>query len=100
MHQKTTARAQEEAIALLHDALNAFPPTTGPYISDTSEHLLPLGGHLLMLGYATPRQIDLALRIQRQRMQQGTFWPLGDILVAQEVIHPQVLAAVLLIQLV
>lgn len=100
MHPEIVTRAQDEAVDLLHDVLRIYPPVTGPYMSDIPDHLLPLGSHLLRLGYATPRQIDLALRLQRQRAQQGVLWPLGDILVAQEVINPRVLTAVLLVQLV
>jgi hypothetical protein len=93
-------RAQDEAVDLLHDALIAFPPTTRLYRADIPDHLRALGSYLLTLGYITPRQIVQALREQRLRAEQGAPWPMGDILVAQGILHPQVLTAVLLVQLV
>jgi hypothetical protein len=100
MRWEIAIRAQDEAVDLLHDALIAFPPTTRLYRADVPDHLRALGSYLLTLGYATPQQLILALHEQRQRAEQGTPWPLGDILVAQGILHPQVLTAVLLVQLV
>ena len=100
MRQDASNRAQDEAVDLLQDALLAFPPTAHAFRSDVPEYVLPLGGYLLTLGYVTPRQIIVALHEQRRRMEQGSLVPLGEILIEQNIIQPQVLAAVLLVQLV
>jgi hypothetical protein len=100
MRWEIAIHAQDEAVDLLHDALITFPPTTRLYRADVPDHLRALGSYLLTLGYITPRQMVQALREQRRRTELGAPWPLGDILVAQGVIHPQVLTAVLLVQLV
>jgi hypothetical protein len=100
MRQDAANRAQDEAVDLLQEALQAYPPQAHPFRADVPEYELPLGGYLLTLGYATPRQIIVALREQRRRAEQGSLAQLGEILVEQGVIQPQVLAAVLLVQLV
>ena len=100
MRQDASNRAQNEAVDLLQEALRAHPPQAHAYRADVPEYQLPLGGYLLTLGYATPRQIIVALREQRARAERGSLAPLGEILVEQGVIQPQVLAAVLLVQLV
>jgi hypothetical protein len=100
MRQDASNRAQDEAVDLLQEALQAYPPKAHAFRSDVPEYELPLGGYLLVLGYATPRQIIVALREQRRRAEQGSLVQLGEILVEQGVIQPQVLAAVLLVQLV
>jgi hypothetical protein len=100
MRRDASTRAQDEAVDLLQDALHTYPPQAHAFRSDIPEYVLPLGGYLLTLGYATPRQIIVALREQRRRAEQGVFAQLGEILVEQGVIQPQVLAAVLLVQLV
>jgi hypothetical protein len=100
MRQHASNRAQDEAVDLLEEALHAYPPKAHAFRSDVPEYALPLGGYLLTLGYATPRQIIVALREQRRRAEQGSLVQLGEILVEQGVIEPQVLAAVLLVQLV
>src|SRR5262245_2306955 len=99
MHPPTSTQAQDEVTALLHEALRSYPPINCPMPATVPEHLLPLGGYLLQIGYATPRQIEMALREQHQRAAHGILMPLGDILVAREIVHPQVLTAVLLLQL-
>jgi len=100
MRQDASNRAQDEAVDLLQEALHAYPPRAHAYRADIPEYELPLGGYLLTLGYATPRQIIVALREQRRRAEQGSLARLGEILIEQGVIQPQVLAAVLLVQLV
>jgi hypothetical protein len=100
MRQDASNRAQDEVVDLLQEALHAYPPMAHAFRSDVPEYELPLGGYLLTLGYATPRQIIVALREQRRRIEQGSLAQLGEILVEQGVIQPQVLAAVLLVQLV
>lgn len=100
MRQDASNRAQDEAVDLLQEALHAYPPQAHAFRSDIPEYDLPLGGYLLTLGYATPRQIIVALREQRRRAEQGSLALLGELLVEQGVIQPQVLAAVLLVQLV
>jgi hypothetical protein len=100
MRQDASNRAQDEVVDLLQEALQTYPPQAHQFRSDVPEYELPVGGYLLTLGYATPRQIIVALREQRQRAEQGSLVPLGQILVEQGVIQPQVLAAVLLVQLV
>ena len=100
MRQDASNRAQDEAVDLLQEALHAYPPRAHAYRADIPEYELPLGGYLLTLGYATPRQIIVALREQRRRAEQGSLARLGEILIEQGVIQPQVLTAVLLVQLV
>ena len=100
MRQDASNRAQDEAVDLLQEALHAYPPMAHAFRADVPEYELPLGGYLLTLGYATPRQIIVALREQRARAERGSLAQLGEILVEQGVIQPQVLAAVLLVQLV
>jgi hypothetical protein len=100
MRQDASDRAQDEVVDLLQEALQAYPPQAHPFRSDIPEYELPLGGYLLTLGYATPRQIIVALREQRRRAEQGSLVQLGEILIEQGVIQPQVLTAVLLVQLV
>jgi hypothetical protein len=100
MRQDASNRAQDEVVDLLQEALHAHPPKAHAFRSDVPEYELPLGGYLLTLGYVTPRQIILALREQRRRAEQGSLVQLGEILIEQGVIQPQVLAAVLLVQLV
>jgi hypothetical protein len=100
MLAELTHRLEEDVTALLHDAVCAFPPPTAPFVPIyTPPERRPFGDYLLLHGYATPRQIELALREQQQRARQGVLWPLGDILVAHEIVHPQVLTAMLMVQL-
>jgi hypothetical protein len=100
MIAELTQRLEDNVTALLHDAVCAFPPPTAPFVPIYAPpERRPFGDYLLMHGYATPRQIGMALREQQQRARQGTHWPLGDILVAHEIVHPQVLTAMLLVQL-
>ena len=100
MRWEIAIRAQDEAVDLLHDALTTIPPTIRLHHADVPDHLRALGSYLLTLGYVTPQQMILALREQRRRAEHGSHWPVGDILVAQGILHPQVLTAVLLVQLV
>jgi hypothetical protein len=100
MRHDASNRAQDEAVDLLQEALQAYPPKAHAFRTDVPEYELPLGGYLLTLGYATPRQIIVALREQRRRAERGSLVQLGEVLIEQGVIQPQVLAAVLLVQLV
>ena len=87
MRQDASNRAQDEVVDLLQEALQAYPPQAHPFRSDIPEYELPLGGYLLTLGYATPRQIIVALRGQRRRAEQGSLVQLGEILIEQGVIQ-------------
>jgi hypothetical protein len=99
MHLERSTRLQDDATRLLHEAVSSFPPTTAPFLpAPIPAYRRPFGDYLLALGYATPRQLGLALR-QQQRAHYGAHWRLGDILVEHEIIPPKVLAAVLLVQL-
>lgn len=94
-------QAEDEAVHLLTEALLAYPPSFHRF--GNQQALLrppwPLGGYLLYLGYATPRQIVEALHTQEELHNAGTPQLLGELLVAQGILQPQVLTAVLMVQL-
>ncbi len=99
MGQNWVMQVEDEAVMLLHDVLVEFPPTRERIRVAGSKDLLPVGSYLLQLGYATPDQILEALKEQQRRAAIGASWPIGDILIAQGIIQPRVLTAVLMIQL-
>ncbi|MCU0495190.1 MAG: hypothetical protein MUD01_26690 [Chloroflexaceae bacterium] len=60
---------------------------------------IPIGRYLVMAGAVTEAQINAALAEQQHLLAEGQHIPLGDILVQREMISPENLADLLVVQL-
>lgn len=101
MHYHIPAIVGAEVAHLLHKALSDHPPTKPKLILPGSNNAgsRPLGNYLLRFGYITPDQLVAALALQHQYAERGDPWALGEILIQQKILHPQVLTAMLLVQM-
>jgi hypothetical protein len=99
VRQQISAAAGAEVAHLLHRTLHEHPPVTPRQGATTvNSNNRRLGNYLLSLGYITPTHLVVALAEQRQRMIQGANWLLGDLLIQQGILPPQVLTTILLVQ--
>jgi hypothetical protein len=93
-----TIQLHDAILDLLHQTIARFPPTHTPDLRAQAPNSLGrLGDYLLQLGYLTPRQLARALHNTTDPIRNHIA-PLGCTLVAQDLVQPQVVAAVLLEQ--
>ena len=93
-----TIQLHDAILDLFHHTIARFPPTHAPdpcALAPNSPGRL--GDYLIQLGYLTPRQLARALHDTTDPIHQRIA-PLGCTLVAQDLVRPQVVAAVLLEQ--
>src|SRR4051812_37823011 len=97
-HQISAATSAAVTL-LLRKAISEHPPLAAH--SSLIEHgsHRPIGTYLLSLGYVTPSQLALALQEQREQHERYAPTQLGHVLMHQYSIHPKVLTAVLLRQM-
>lgn len=84
---------------LFERAIQAHPPKH-PATLPANRWMLPLGVYLVSLGYLTQQQLQAALDRQAEARQRGASEPLGTLLVQMDLVDPQVVAAVILVQMV
>ena len=86
---------------LLRKTIEMHPPAdaNGVLQVTSGKSNQKLGGYLCSLGYVSPLQLRKALIEQQYLAKEGQRWRLGDLLVKQGLLHPQVLVAVLLVQM-
>jgi len=84
---------------LLRNALSEHPPITAHSLQIEHGSHRPIGTYLLSLGYVTPSQLTLALQEQREQHENYAPTLLGNVLMQRYSIHPKVLTAVLLRQM-
>jgi hypothetical protein len=96
----TVSAAYATSVAqLFGKAIHEHPPTK-PATLPENRWMLPLGAYLVSLGYLSTHELDAALKEQEQARQRGVAQPLGTLLVQMGLVHPQVVAAVILVQMV
>ncbi|MEM8532695.1 MAG: hypothetical protein AAGF95_17755 [Chloroflexota bacterium] len=86
---------------LLRKTVEMHPPANANRVSQVTsgKSNQKLGAYLCSLGYITPLQLRQALLEQQYLAKESDHWRLGDLLVKQGLLHPQVLVAALLIQM-
>lgn len=86
---------------LLRKTIKMHPPagSSGVLQVASGKSNQKLGTYLCSWGYISPLQLREALAEQQHLMKEGQYWRLGDLLVKKGLIHPQVLVAVLLVQM-
>lgn len=90
----------EAAVArLLATTLRIEPPTLRPLQLPADRTASPLGAYLLSYGYLSSRQLINALREQQEAIADRQPIMLGDLLIAQQLISPLVLATLTAVQL-
>jgi hypothetical protein len=98
MPTDSTIQLHDSILDLFHHAISRFPPTHAPDLRALAPDAVGrLGDYLVQLGYLTPRQLVRALRDSAVPAQRHPV-PLGCTLVAQDLVSPQVVIAVLLQQ--
>jgi hypothetical protein len=98
MPTDTTIQLHDAILDLFHHALVRFPPSHAPDPSALAPNSGGrLGAYLVQLGYITPRQLARALHSAGDPIGQRAA-PLGCALVAQDLVPPRVVAAILLQQ--
>jgi hypothetical protein len=99
VRQHISAAAGAEVAHLLHKTLHEHPPVTPrPVTTTVNGNKRRLGNYLLSLGYITPTHLVVALAEQRRRLTYDANWLLGDLLIQQGIVAPQVLTTILLVQ--
>ncbi|RRR77217.1 MAG: hypothetical protein EI684_01790 [Candidatus Viridilinea halotolerans] len=84
---------------MLAETLRIEPPLYRAWAMPAERARMPLGSYLLGHGYIRPNQLVHVLTIQQQTSLRGVPQMLGDIMVAESLISPHVLATLLAVQL-
>jgi hypothetical protein len=96
----TISAAHAVSIAQLFEkAIQEHPPKY-PTTLPANRWMLPLGAYLVSLGYLTPQELEAVLDEQTQARQRGVNEQLGTLLVQMNLVEPQVVAAVILVQMI
>lgn len=96
----TISAAHAVSIAQLFERAIQDHPPKYPTTLPANRWMLPLGAYLVSLGYLTPPQLEAALAQQAQARERGANEQLGTLLVQMNLVEPQVVAAVILVQMV
>jgi hypothetical protein len=99
MRHQISAATSAAVSYLLRKTIAEHPPIAAHSAQIEHGSRRPIGTYLLSLGYVTPSQLGLALQEQREQRERYAPSLLGNVLMSQYSIHPKVLTAVLLMQM-
>jgi hypothetical protein len=96
----TISAAYATSVAqLFNKAIQEHPPCLQATLP-ADRWMMPLGAYLVSLGYLSQHTLELVLAEQLEARQQGINQPLGTLLVQKNLVPAQVVAAVILVQMV